>query len=94
MKSFLSCSALVVLVSWTAFYAQAVGRGVQEAGGVTRQRGGTREARGTLHTHAMEHETDAKLHEDLANQYAEMERLLAGESRDSYPLVHMPVRGW
>src|SRR6185503_5827893 len=31
--------------------------------------------------HAIEHETDAKVHEDLANQYAKSEPSLAGEAR-------------
>jgi hypothetical protein len=31
--------------------------------------------------HAIEHETDAKVHEELANQYAKSEPALAGEAR-------------
>ena len=31
--------------------------------------------------HAIEHEGEAKLHEELANQYAKTERVLAGEAR-------------
>lgn len=84
MKLFLSCIALVALVSWTALYAQVGKLSEQEFRKVAASHANADEHQKlTAHytAHAMEHEADAKLHEELANQYAKTEPSLAGEAR-------------
>lgn len=84
MKSFLSCVVLAALVSWTALYAQAGRLSDQEFRKLAASHASAEEHQKlvTHYTaHAMEHEADAKLHEELANQYAKTEPSLAGEAR-------------
>lgn len=84
MKLFISSVALVALVSWATVFGQA--------GKLTDQdfrKLATSHASADEHqkiaahytAHAVEHEGEAKLHEELASQYAKTERLLAGEAR-------------
>lgn len=84
MKSFLSCFALVALVSWTALYAQTGKLPDQEFRKLAASHANAEEHQKLVAhytAHAMEHEADAKLHEELANQYAKTEPSLAGEAR-------------
>lgn len=84
MKSFVSCFALVALVSWTALYAQAGKLSDQEFRKLAASHANAEEHQKLVAhytAHAIEHEADAKLHEELANQYAKTEPSLAGEAR-------------
>jgi hypothetical protein len=83
MKSLLSFVALVALVSWTA-YAQAGKLPDQEFRKLATSHANAEEHQklaAHYSAHAVEHEADAKLHEELANQYAKTEPSLAGEAR-------------
>ena len=84
MKGFLSGVALVALLSCTALYAQAGKLSDQEFRKVAASHANADEHQklaAHYTAHAMEHEDDAKAHEDLANQYAKTEPSLAGEAR-------------
>jgi hypothetical protein len=84
MKSFLRCMPLVALVSWTALHAQTGKLSDQEFRRLAGSHANTDEHQKLVAhyaAHASEHEADAKLHEDLANQYAKTEPSLAGEAR-------------
>ena len=84
MKSLFAFVALVAVVSLTALYAQAGKLSDQEFRKLAMSHANAEEhQRLTAHytAHAVEHEADAKLHEELANQYTKTEPSLAGESR-------------
>ena len=84
MKVFLSCVGLVALVSWSALYAQTGKLSDQEFRKLAASHGNAEEHQKLVAhytAHAMEHEADAKLHEELANQNAKAEPSLAGEAR-------------
>ena len=71
MKSFLSCVALVALTSLTALYAQAGKLADQEFRKLAASHANAEEHQklaAHYSAHATEHETDAKLHEELAAQ--------------------------
>lgn len=76
MKLLLSCIAVVALVSWTALYAQAGMLSDQEFKKLAASHSSAEEHQklaAHYTAHAMEHEADAKLHEELATQYAKPE---------------------
>ena len=84
MKSFLSCFAVVAVVSCAALYAQAGKLSDQEFRKLAASHPNAEEHQklaAHYTAHAMEHESDAKLHEELANQYSKAEPSLAGEAR-------------
>lgn len=84
MKLFISCVALLAIASLTALYAQAGKLTDKEFRMVaaSHANAGEHQKLAAHYTaHAVEHEADAKLHEELANQYAKAEPSLAGEAR-------------
>lgn len=84
MKRVLSGLALVVVVSWVSLYAQAAKLSEQDFRKLAASHANADEHQklAVYYTaHATEHEADAKLHEELANQYAKTEPSLAGEAR-------------
>lgn len=84
MKFYLSSVALVALVSCAALYAQAGKVSDQEFRKLAASHANAEEHQklaAHYTAHAAEHEADAKLHEELANQYAKTEPALAGEAR-------------
>ena len=81
---FISCLALVGLVSWTTLYGQAGKLTDQEFRKVAASHANAEEHQklaAHYTAHAVEHEADAKVHEELANQYTKTEPSLAGETR-------------
>lgn len=84
MKSLIPCFVLVALVSSIQLAGQAGKLPDQEFRKVAASHANAEEHRKLVAhytAHAVEHEADAKLHEELANQYAKTEPSLAGESR-------------
>ena len=84
MKRLISCCALAGLVSWAALSAQAGKLSDQDFRKVAASHANAEEHQKLMAhytAHATEHEADAKLHEELANQYAKAEPSLAGEAR-------------
>lgn len=84
MRSFLSCTALIALVSATALYAQTGKLPDQEFRKLAASHASADEHQklaAHYTAHAIEHEADAKAHEELASQYAKTEPSLAGETR-------------
>lgn len=83
-RSFWSVVASVALVSSIGLYAQAGKLSDQEFKTLAASHANAQEHQKlSAHymAHASEHETDARLHEELATQYAKTEPSLAGESR-------------
>ena len=84
MKSSLACLGLVALLVWAPIHAQTRTLSNQEFRKLAASHANVEEHQklaAHYTAHAIEHEGEAKLHEELANQYAKTERLLAGESR-------------
>ena len=84
MKSVLSCLALIALLSWTVIHAQGGILPDAELKKLAMSHANADEHQrlaAHYNAHAAEHEADAKLHEDLANQYSKTEPSLAGEAR-------------
>jgi hypothetical protein len=84
MKLLLPSVLLISLVSWPTLYAQAGKLSDQDFRKVAASHANAEEHQKlSAHytAHAIEHEADAKLHEDLATQYGKTEPSLAGEAR-------------
>ena len=84
MKSFLSCLGVAALMSCAMLYAQAGKLSDQDFKKLAQSHANVDEHQklaAHYTAHAAEHETDAKVHEELANQYAKTEPALAGEAR-------------
>jgi hypothetical protein len=84
MKTVLPGLALVIVASCVSLYAQAAKLSDQEFRKLAASHANADEHQKlAAHyiAHATEHEADAKLHEELANQYAKSEPSLAGEAR-------------
>jgi hypothetical protein len=84
MKTIVSALGLVALVSWSALYGQGGKLSDQEFSKLAASHANADEHQKLMAhytAHAAEHEADAKLHEQLANQYAKTEPSLAGEAR-------------
>jgi uncharacterized protein YciW len=84
MKSFLCVVTVVALGSWATLAGQGGKLSDAEFRKLAASHANVEEHQklaAHYTAHAIEHEGEAKLHEDLATQYAKTERLLAGESR-------------
>lgn len=84
MKVLLSCLVLAALVSSIPLSAQTGKLSDQEFRKLAASHANVDEHQklaAHYTAHAVEHEADAKLHEELANQYAKSEPSLAGETR-------------
>jgi hypothetical protein len=84
MKWSLSSLVLFALMLSTALFAQGGKLSDQDLRKLSGSHANADEHQklaGHYTAHAMEHESDAKLHEELGKQYAETEPSLAGEAR-------------
>jgi len=84
MKSLLSLFTVAALLSCAALVAETGKLSDQEFKKIAASHANADEhLKLVAHytAHAVEHETDAKFHEELANQYAKTEPWLAGEAR-------------
>ena len=84
MKSFLCVVTVVALGSWSALQGQSGMLSAAEFRKLAASHANVEEHQklaAHYTAHAIEHEGEARLHEELANQYAKTERLLAAESR-------------
>jgi hypothetical protein len=84
MKTFLSLFTVVTILSCAALFAQSAKISDQEFKKLAASHANADEHQklaAHYTAHAVEHETDAKIHEELANQYAKTEPALAGEAR-------------
>ena len=84
MKSFLSLLTAATVLSCAAIFAQSAKISDQEFRKLAASHANAAEHQklaAHYMAHAVEHETDAKIHEELANQYVKTEPSLAGEAR-------------
>lgn len=82
MKPLLACLAVAALMSSTALAAQTLSdQELKKLAGSHATAAEHQKLAAHYAAHATEHETDAKLHEELATQYAKTEPSLAGEAR-------------
>ena len=84
MKKRLISFGVAVLISCVALYAQGGKLSDQDFRKLAQSHSNADEHQklaAHYTAHAVEHETDAKLHEELANQYSKSEPSLAGEAR-------------